>query len=112
MWEAYKLNPSAFSSKDVLASLPSMPSLPFLEQFFQLNIASELANLANIPLLHIHGDNDMIVKAEHSEAYKQARGANDRSRFIQLPNSDHDFIDSKDKCVAVAETCQWFKQTL
>jgi len=112
MWEAYKQNPAQFSNKDILASLPNMPSLPFLEQFFSLDIGSELASLENVPMLHIHGDKDAIVKVEHSEAYKKVRPASQKTRFVQLPNSDHDFSDSTDQKTAIKETCEWYKHTL
>jgi len=112
MWKAFKANPEQFSKKDILPSLPNMPSLPFLEQFFKLDIAKELDFLKTTPLLHIHGDKDTTVKIEHAHAYKKEREISEKTRFIQLPNSDHEFSDTADQKIALAETCQWYKQTL
>lgn len=112
MWEAFKINPQQFSKKDILVSVPNMPNLRFLEQFFKMDMTSELDSLKNIPLLHIHGDKDAIVKVEHSEAYKKARESSEKTKFIQLHNSDHDFSDSTDQKIAVTETCQWYQNTL
>ncbi len=110
MWDAFKANPA--SSHQILASLPSMPNVRFLEQFFKLDMPKALEKLKNIPLLHIHADKDAIVKAEHSQAYQKARQESDKTKFIILQNSDHDFSESADQKIAIDETCQWYQQTL
>ena len=114
LWESLKSNSQLDSSKqEILRRLPAgAPNLEFLTQFFQLNLDVELEGLKHIPLLHIHGEHDGVVKNEHVQAYEKARMGLDNTRFIQLQKSDHDFSDPLEQAMAIQETCAWFQKTL
>ncbi|MCE2983892.1 MAG: alpha/beta hydrolase [Parachlamydia sp.] len=113
LWETVKANPALLITKDILKHLPaSFPNMDFLQQFFKLDIEKNVAELKNVPLLHIHGEQDLVVKIEHAKGYKKARGEAENTRFIVLPNSDHDFSEASEQEIAIQETCDWFKKTL
>lgn len=114
LWESYHHHSHLnITKQDLLSSLPSdIPNLQFLKQFFELNIQAELNHLKHVPLLHIQGELDRIVKIEHAEEYKKVRNGIDNSRFILLPKSDHDFSNRLEQQIAIQETCQWYQQTL
>lgn len=98
---------------DMIKNLPAgIPNPEFLNQFFKLDLEQELQTLQHVPLLHIHGAQDQIVKIEHAQSYKQARQNSSNTRFIELPLSDHDFSETNEQKLAITETFQWYKQTL
>jgi len=113
LWESFRLNQLNASQKQEVLNLPGgIPNVAFLMQFFKLDMKDAIANLKHVPILHIQADRDQIVKDEHAEAYKQARLGPMETRFVRLPNSDHDFSDFTDQQTAIQETCQWFKDKL
>lgn len=114
LWESYQSNRQLDQNKqEILRNLPTnVPNLMFLNQFFKLDLERELEGLKQIPLLHIHGEQDQIVKIEHAKDYEKARIGLDNTRFIQLPRSDHDFSDLSEQTIAIQETCHWYQQTL
>jgi len=116
MFETFSFASEGFIKKDVLAhlptNLPEIPGIEFLEQFFNVNLHKELNQLTHIPLLHIHGKKDEFVKFEQSLDYQNACQKNQKTCFIQLPQSDHDFSLEEERSLAVSKTCQWFKETL
>jgi pimeloyl-ACP methyl ester carboxylesterase len=114
LWESFKSNPQLdLAKQDILRHLPiNIPNVEFLTQFFKLDLERELEGLKHIPLLHIHGEQDIVVKIEHAKDYEQARVGLDNTRFVQLPRSDHDFSDTLEQAIAIQETCQWYQQTL
>jgi alpha/beta superfamily hydrolase len=114
LWESFKSDQMLDKVKqEMLRNLPAnIPNLEFLSQFFKLDIPSELQKLKEIPLLHIHGEQDQIVKIEHAKDFEKARFGIANSRFLQLPKSDHDFSDFREQVIAIQETCQWYQQTL
>lgn len=114
LWESFKSNRQLDQAKqEILKNLPAnIPNLEFLSQFFKLDLERELAGLKHIPLLHIHGEQDRVVKIEHAKDYEKARIGLDNTRFVQLPRSDHDFSDAHEQTIAIQETCQWFQKTL
>lgn len=114
LWESFKSNPKLDHAKhEILSNLPAnIPNLEFLSQFFKLNLQHELQELKQIPLLHIHGEQDQVVKIQHAKDFESARKGLDKTRFILLPKSDHDFSDTKEQLMAIQETCQWFQDTL
>lgn len=112
LWESFKSN-RLDNKHEILAHLPpGIPNLKFLEQFFGIDLEHELEGLKHIPLLHIHGREDQIVKIEQAKNYEQARAGIEWTRFVQLPNSDHDFSNAVEQNIAIQETCQWYQQTL
>lgn len=114
LWESFKSNQVLDHVKqEVLRNLPAnIPNLEFLSQFFKLDIQQELDGLKQIPLLHIHGEQDKVVKIEHAKDFEKARIGIVNSRFLQLPKSDHDFSDSHEQAIAIQETCKWYQHTL
>jgi alpha/beta superfamily hydrolase len=114
LWESFKSNRQLDAAKqDILRNLPAnVPNLEFLSQFFKLDLERELGGLKQIPLLHIHGEQDQVVKIEHAKDYEKARIGLDNTRFVHLPKSDHDFSDVIEQAIAIQETCQWYQQTL
>jgi uncharacterized protein len=114
LWESFKSNRQLDQAKkDILRNLPAnVPNLDFLNQFFKLDLERELDGLKHIPLLHIHGVQDHVVKIEHAKDYEKVRVGLDNTRFVQLPRSDHDFSDVHEQAIAIQETCQWYLQTL
>jgi hypothetical protein len=86
---------------------------PFFEQLFGLMLHSELQELRDLPLLHIHGEKDRVVDLSHASDYKKIRReAPGPSEFILLPNSDHDFTHPHERAEAVEKTRKWFQKTL
>jgi alpha-beta hydrolase superfamily lysophospholipase len=113
IWELIQSNPTLYSTHEVLKNLPAhIPNKEFLEQFFSLNLEQKLTEIKNIPLLHIHGEKDTIVKLEHAKAYKKARECIENTKFVVLPHSDHDFSDESERKIALQETIDWFEKTL
>lgn len=113
LWNSFQANKLDENQKHQIQKLPAgIPNLKFLRQFFQLRLEDELEGLKEIPLLHIEADRDAIVQAEHGQAYRLARNGLDHTKFVKLPNSDHDFSDAADQELAIKETCEWFQKTL
>lgn len=114
LWESFQNKQKLDKAKqEILKALPgNIPNVEFLSQFFKLDMLNELEGLKQIPLLHIHGEQDNVVKIQHAEDFEKARQGLGNTRFIQLPKSDHDFSDTQEQGIAIHETCQWFKQTL
>lgn len=83
----------------------------FFEELFEMSIENKLETLKSVPMLHIHGLKDDIVFPSHAEAYRLKRDGVE-SKFILLPESDHDFSFMPEKISAIAETAQWFQDTL
>lgn len=85
----------------------------FFEELFRMRLEPHLARLSHLPLLHAHGLKDDVVLPTHAEAYKKERQhAEGASRFLLLPESDHDFSDITERQKAIHETCLWFENTL
>ncbi len=114
LWETtQKKDLSEHAIKEMMSTLSTLiPNKDFLSQFFSIDIKKEMDTLINIPLLHIHGGKDKIVKVDHAKDYENARNGIKNSRFIFLKDSDHDFSNLDEQKIAIEETCQWFKQTL
>lgn len=88
-------------------------SYTFFEQFFSLHIEKELQSLGELPLLHVHGEKDVRVTTSHADKYLRCRkSAKGDTRFLRLPNSDHDFSHPLEQLIAIQETTQWFQETL
>jgi uncharacterized protein len=90
-----------------------VPGYAFFKELFGIHMKEELRALENIPLLHIHGEKDVIVKIEHADKYMHARqSVKGENKFIRLPQSDHDFSNPKEQQLAINETASWFADTL
>lgn len=99
--------------KAVMRVNGQVPGVNFFEQLFKLHMGEELEALHHIPFLHIHGEKDGIVIYEHAEKFAKYRSqSNAKTKFIKLPQSDHDFSDPIEQLIALDETCNWFSETL
>lgn len=115
LWEAHQANKLDLVNKEMIQRLPAgIPNLLFLQQFFTIDLKKELEKLKHLPLLHLHGELDQVVKIDQAEGYKAVRGLSLKTptKFVILPNSDHDFSDPVDQQTALHETIEWFKHTL
>lgn len=90
-----------------------VPGVSFFKELFSIRMDDHLKELAKIPLLHIHGEQDDVVTTQHADRYVKARdGVLSQNKFIRLQNSDHDFSHTKEQLVALEETSNWFLNTL
>lgn len=114
LWESFTSKQKLDQKKqEIFRNLPAnIPNLEFLQQFFKLDLERELVSLKHIPLLHIHGAQDHVVKIEQAKDYEKVRLGLDNTRFVQLPRSDHDFSDPSEQIIAIRETCEWYQKTL
>lgn len=87
--------------------------LPFLKDLLEMKLETELFSLKDLPLLHIHGENDKIIGAEQAQNYRACReDASADTLFLSLPKSDHDFSDCEERNEATVKTVAWFRSTL
>lgn len=90
-----------------------MGSYEFFDEFFKIDLEPNLDFLQNVPLLHIHGEKDITIDIHHADLYEaKRRNAEAPSKFIRLPDADHDFVNRHDQLKAISETVEWFKTTL
>lgn len=90
-----------------------LPGYDFYKQFFALKTEDSVAALNGLPLLLIHGSIDNVVTLDHTEQYLKVRQTGKgETKFIELPQSDHDFTHLEERRVALDETCRWFQKTL
>ena len=90
-----------------------VPGVQFFKQLFEIRMEDHLKELAEVPFLHIHGEQDLIVTTQHADRYLKARQTvQSKNKFIRLPESDHDFSHTKEQSFALEETAQWFATTL
>jgi dipeptidyl aminopeptidase/acylaminoacyl peptidase len=100
-------------SSEMMTINGQKPGLHFFEQLFSLDLTSPLAVLNSIPLLHIHGEKDELVSTSHATEFNKARNsAKAKSKFLLLPNTDHDFSNEDERVIALKESVDWFKKTL
>lgn len=90
-----------------------MPSLNFYKEFFEMDLEKDLQSLRKVPILHIHGEKDELILIEHADEYvKHREKADAKTKFIRLPQSDHDFSLAEDQKEALIITTRWFMDTL
>jgi dipeptidyl aminopeptidase/acylaminoacyl peptidase len=99
-WEMMKIN-------------GQVPGVNFFNELFAMRMDEHLEDLAHVPMLHIHGDQDDVVTPRHAERYVAARqSVEGKNKFIRLPESDHDFSHTEEQLKALDETAHWFSTTL
>lgn len=87
--------------------------LEFYGEMFEMRVDLALKELEQVPFLIIHGEKDDLVTIRHSELYMQERHhLKEQTRFIRLPQADHDFTYSDERYFAIRETTQWFTEVL
>ena len=85
----------------------------FLKDLFNMQLGSDLLTLNEVPLLHIHGDQDFIVNSEHKKNYQTCRmNAEAETLFLNLEKCDHEFSDVEERNKAISSTVAWFQETL
>lgn len=91
-----------------------VPGVPFFKELFAMRMEDELKALTGVPLLHLHGEQDVVVIPRHADRFVQERKGVDKhlSKFIRLPFSDHDFSHTKEQLFSLEETARWFASTL
>lgn len=105
------LEPS--SQQELMTVDGQIPGYEFYKQFFNLKTEDSVASLNGLPLLLIHGTMDNVVTLDHAEKYLNVRlQGKGETKFIELPQSDHDFTHLDERRVALDETCLWFQKTL
>lgn len=84
-----------------------------MSEFFAIDLEKELQHVAEVPLLHFHGHQDIMVDLAHAEQYQKVREqASALSRFVLLDHSGHDLEDPGDQDILLEETTKWFQTTL
>lgn len=82
-------------------------------ELFETDTAAALETLSHVPMLHIHGEKDQRVEISHADKYSHARkNSTAISKFIRLPESDHEFNNGWEREEAFDATVEWFRQTL
>lgn len=90
-----------------------VPSMEFYAEFFNIDLVDDLDQLKDIPVLHIHGIKDELIQIEHADQYMRHReSASGKTKFVRLPEADHDFSIAEDQQTALNLTCDWFQETL
>lgn len=113
LWQIHKTgSTSNEEQKKVQRFSNSMPSSVFLKEFFELNMENEIKKLDRIPLLHIEAKKDEIVSEEHTVLYRKTRENSNKTKFLSLPTSNHDFDNVEEQEIAIKATCDWFLETL
>lgn len=99
--------------KRLMEANGQLVGLELFEQFFKADVHSALQSLKHIPLFHIHGDKDTRIIPTQADAYKQSRrNSTAVSRFMRLPQSDHEFSNRSEREAAIKATANWFEKTL
>lgn len=113
-WQLFNEKSTPQHVKDQMLSVDGqMGSYEFFDEFFKLDLDSKLKMLHHVPLLHIHGIKDSTIGIHHADMYEDSRKKSMApSKFIRLPEADHNFVNPSDQLKAIAETVDWFKHTL
>lgn len=102
------------SKQDELMRINGQQGSPsFFEEFFKLRLDEDIQALDDLPLLHIQGEKDELVDISQSDFFVKYRvKASGLTKFIRLPNGDHDFSGAEEQKIAIEATVDWFKNTL
>lgn len=114
LWESLQAGTLDEKTKnDVMTINGQVPSLHFYAEFFGMDIENDLKKLITVPILHIHGEKDELIKIEHADQYVKLRQkAHAKTKFTRLPEADHDFSIAEDQQEALFITTRWFADTL
>ncbi len=82
----------------------------FREQFSQMHAAKTMRSLGALPILHMHGEEDMTISMAHQKEFRKY--GNDQSRFITFAQSEHNLGFSKVLPQVIQEIRVWFKKHL
>jgi hypothetical protein len=114
LWESLQAGKLDEKTKnDVMTINGQVPSLHFYKEFFDMNLEIDLEKLKTVPVLHIHGEKDELIKIEHANQYVKLREkAHAKTKFVRLPEADHDFSIAEDQHESLFITTRWFADTL
>ncbi|MFZ0565858.1 MAG: alpha/beta fold hydrolase [Chlamydiales bacterium] len=82
----------------------------FREQFGQMHAARMMGDLYDLPILHMHGENDTTLSLNHQSEFRKY--ANPKCRFISYPQTEHAFGCAQVFSEVVTECVGWFKKNL
>ena len=113
-WQVVQTTPLSQEEKYNMMRVNGLiPGRNFFEELFRTRLDVELKALQKLPMLHIHGEQDVIVNLSHADHFnlhrKEAEGL---TKFLRLPRSDHDFSHPEEQAIALEETMNWYKNTL
>jgi len=105
------------ATQDPREGLKSYRGVPlcsaFQEQFGLMSATESLKELGQVPLLHMHGEQDKVVSIRHQLAYELVRkGASAVSEFITYPEAEHFLGYQKVLGDVLLKTANWFKKVL
>lgn len=104
---------SEHESKELRRINGQIAGLNFYAELFEMRIDLALKELRDVPLFIIHGEKDDLVTIRHSELYvDERRHSDEETKFIRLPEGDHDFSYTDERLFAIEETTKWFKENL
>jgi len=119
LWVAdwFKANPALATAADPSKALSSYRGVSlssrFQEQFRQLSAVDALMELSDLPLLHMHGEDDDVVSMQHQKAYRLARkNARADSLFVTYPKTKHFLGYEAIFAQALTTYVEWFTKTL
>lgn len=114
LWELVKSGKLDNKQKEKVMTINGqVPSLSFYAEFFGMNLEKDLEELRTVPVLHIHGERDQLIDIKHADSYvKHRKEAHAKTKFVRLPEADHDFSIADDQKTALEITTQWFQETL
>ena len=100
--------------EDILSSYHGVKlNSQFKAEFVKFNASEILRELAEVPLLHFHGENDQTLSLSHQKAYQKVReDSSAPTTFITCPNTDHVIGFDPILPEVIEQTVSWFLETL
>ncbi len=90
----------------------NLVGVEFIRQFADMQPLREVVK-ADCPILVLHGENDPIVPAEHSDQYERVlTGAKRRVKKVIVPGADHTFNKHLWETRVLDEAVDWLNDTL
>lgn len=113
-WQTVQSTALSLEEKNEIMRVNGLvPGRNFFEELFRTRLDVELNALQKLPMLHIHGEKDVIVNLSHADHFNRHRkAAEGLTKFLRLPHSDHDFSHPAEQAIALEETMNWFRNTL
>lgn len=113
-WEqAQAEGTSQLLDEEFVAFDGQLTNLAFVKQFFGMDLNQVLPEISMVPLLHLHGGQDVMVNTQHATDYEEARkAAGAESHFVMLENCDHDFSEVTEQQRLLEETRTWMTHIL
>ncbi len=85
----------------------------FREQFAKLQAYKSMANLHDLPILHMHGEKDVTISSAHAAAFKNACPPDQSNvQFLSYPDGEHSLGYSSSFKNVIEETIRFFERNL